>query len=98
MFKIVVFLWCVAFCVCEPPSWNSAIPRGEYGAPPLPTTSSVEISKENVAFVEQTVEINTPRNQYYAPPQYQFREPNAPSTVSNAFDYIIITHFLRGHF
>ncbi|XP_031627546.1 uncharacterized protein LOC116343557 [Contarinia nasturtii] len=84
MIKIVLFVWSVGFCVCDQPSWNVgyrySVPLGEYGAPPLPTPS-VQVSKENVQFVEQTVEINTPSNRYQPSQSSQFKPSNSPSVA-----------------
>lgn len=89
MIKFVLLIWSVGLCTCEDPGtpWRIAfypnsIPRGEYGAPPLPT-SSVEISRENIELAGHLVEINNAQSPGYpsshAP--YHFRRPKLSSVV-----------------
>lgn len=85
MIKFVLLIWSISLCTCEDPGtpWRLAfypnsIPKGEYGAPPLPT-SSVEITRENIELAGQLVEIN---NKYHSHEDYHFRRPKLSSVVS----------------
>lgn len=87
MLKIVVAFWSVGLCVGDVslrarPSWdfysNSPVLTREYGLPPLPR-SNVQVSRENVEFVGQLIEINTPNNQYSPPhSSSQLRQSKIP--------------------
>lgn len=64
MMKIVFLFICVGLCLCDktPSNWSpypsSPGYTGVYGAPPIPTTTTVEISKENVRYAGKLVEAN----------------------------------------
>ena len=101
MLKIVLSVFCVSLCMCEEPGnpWRiafypSAIPSGEYGAPPLPT-ASVEISRENIELAGHLVEINNAQQHGYSPSHasYHFRRPKLSSVVSELSEIPFINLF-----
>ncbi|XP_055298354.1 uncharacterized protein LOC129566444 [Sitodiplosis mosellana] len=89
MIKIVLLVLSAGLCTCEEPGnpWRIAfypnsIPKGEYGAPPLPT-SSVEISRENIELAGHLVEITNAQHHGYSPSHasYHFRRPKLSSVI-----------------
>lgn len=70
--SFIFLLGLICSCSCDvsaisssgwhPSPASLALP-GEYGAPPLPTATSVQVSEENIQFAGQTVEVNQPAAQ-----------------------------------
>lgn len=90
MIKIVLLLSTVSLCACEEPAgspWRLAfypnnVPAGEYGAPPLPTRPTVEVSRENIEYAVHLVEFGDAHSHKYPPSHasYHFRRPKLSST------------------
>lgn len=90
MIRSIYFIGFISLCVCDvslrvkvpyyPPPESKPLP-GEYGAPPIvKTPTSFQVSKENLRFAGQTVEITsqTPYHAYLAPnPSNQFQKLQA---------------------
>lgn len=93
--KIVLLVLCASMCTCEDSGdpWRiafypNAIPKGEYGAPPLPTSSSVEVSRENIELAGHLVEITNAQQQHGYTPSHaalHFRRPKLSSVVSDLY-------------
>lgn len=95
----LISLGLICSCLCdvslnngERPSPASQALPGEYGAPPIPTPSSVQVSEENVQFAGQVVEFNRPAqqpNNAYLPPnsQYQLEQLKQSKVAQVSVDY-----------
>lgn len=110
MIRAIYFIGFISLCVCDvslrvkvpyyPPPESKPYPAnaplpGEYGAPPIvKTPTSFQVSKENLRFAGQTVEITsqTPYHAYLAPnPSNQFQKLQVTKVCIIAELYMKIT-------